>query len=164
MSIRFNADEVFEMAERMEQNAVAYYSTAAGKVSLPAAKQMFEELASWEKKHERTFHSLREQIVADNEKEEVTFDPYGEALQYLHALSDESVFTPADDPLNKVGVEPSFADILSFAIGKERDSIAFYLGMKEMVPSQLGKDKIDAIIKEEMGHVTLLTGKLRENQ
>ena len=48
--------------------------------------------------------------------------------------------------------------ILLAAIGLEKDSIIFYLGMKELVPENLGKNRIDKIIKEEMGHIRLLSG------
>ena len=51
-------------------------------------------------------------------------------------------------------------EILKAAILAEKDSIAFYLGMKEMVPEKFGKTKIDAIIKEEMGHIKLLSYRL----
>ncbi|MCK4782284.1 MAG: hypothetical protein KAV87_00935 [Desulfobacteraceae bacterium] len=36
------------------------------------------------------------------------------------------------------------------AINREKDSIAFSLGMKELVPENRGKEKIDSINKEEM--------------
>ena len=42
----------------------------------------------------------------------------------------------------------------------EKDSIAFYLGMKDMVPDDLGKSNMDAIIREEMSHIQLLSEKL----
>ena len=51
-------------------------------------------------------------------------------------------------------------DILKAAIGAEKDSIVFYLGMKELVPEKLGKDKLDGIIKEEMAHIKLLSSRL----
>ena len=51
-------------------------------------------------------------------------------------------------------------EILKAAIMAEKDSIVFYLGMKEMVPEDFGKAKIDIIIKEEMGHIKLLSGRL----
>ena len=50
-------------------------------------------------------------------------------------------------------------EILKEAILAEKDSIVFYLVMKEMVPENFGKSKIDAIIKEEMAHIKLLSGK-----
>ena len=51
-------------------------------------------------------------------------------------------------------------EILKEAILAEKDSIVFYLGMKELVPENFGKTKIDAIIKEEMAHINLLSSKL----
>ena len=51
-------------------------------------------------------------------------------------------------------------DILMAAIEAEKDSIVFYLGMKDAVPDDLGKSRLDAIIREEMGHVRLLSRKL----
>jgi rubrerythrin len=37
-----------------------------------------------------------------------------------------------------------------------------YLGMKDVVPDHLGKKKLDDIIKEEMGHISLISKKLLE--
>ncbi|MBU4343897.1 MAG: hypothetical protein KKC73_00555, partial [Proteobacteria bacterium] len=54
----------------------------------------------------------------------------------------------------------SMEEILKEAILAEKDSIVFYLGMKEMVPVNSGKTKIDAIIKEEMVHIKLLSSKI----
>ncbi|MCK4603454.1 MAG: hypothetical protein KAU41_01990, partial [Deltaproteobacteria bacterium] len=53
--------------------------------------------------------------------------------------------------------------ILWVAIGLEKASIIFYLGMKELVPESLGKKKIDDIMKEEMGHIRLLSNRLLRN-
>ncbi|MBT7259953.1 MAG: rubrerythrin, partial [Desulfobacula sp.] len=46
------------------------------------------------------------------------------------------------------------------AIQAEKDSIIFYLGMKEIVPEKSGKAKIDDIIKEEMSHIRIIAQKL----
>ena len=53
-------------------------------------------------------------------------------------------------------------EILKTAITAEKDSIVFYLGMKDVVPTHLGKEKLDDIIKEEMGHISLLSKELLE--
>jgi rubrerythrin len=53
--------------------------------------------------------------------------------------------------------EKDFAKkFIRYAMAAEKDSIVFYLGMKDLVPENLGKDKIDQIIKEEMSHIRLL--------
>ncbi len=53
-------------------------------------------------------------------------------------------------------------EILKAALTAEKDSIVFYLGMKDLVPESLGKNKIDDIIKEEMSHIKIIGNKLRE--
>ena len=54
----------------------------------------------------------------------------------------------------------SMKEILKSAIEAEKDSIVFYLGMKDVVPESLGKSRIDHIIKEEMGHIRSLSKEL----
>ena len=51
-------------------------------------------------------------------------------------------------------------EVLKIAIGLEKDSIAFYLGVGQMVPARLGKDKVENIIKDEAGHVVTLSKEL----
>ena len=55
----------------------------------------------------------------------------------------------------------SISDVLSTAIELEKKSILFYVGLKALVPESLGADKVEAIIKEEAGHVALLSSKLK---
>ena len=55
---------------------------------------------------------------------------------------------------SSVALKKSFEELA------EKDSIVFYLGLEHYVPGQCGKDKIRAIIKQEMGHIVLLKDKL----
>jgi len=51
-------------------------------------------------------------------------------------------------------------DSFRMALEREKDSVIFYLGIKDMVSENLGRDKIDGIIKEEMNHVTIISKEL----
>lgn len=155
MSIDFNADEVFEIAEQIERNGANFYRSVAEKVSDTGKKQLLTDLAEMEDEHEQTFKSLRSQLTTD-EKIQTTFDPEGESERYLRALADTRIF------YEKEVDTASFEDILKSAITAEKDSILFYLGMKEIVPAHLGKQKLDSIIKEEMEHISLLSKELLE--
>ena len=42
-------------------------------------------------------------------------------------------------------------------MGLEKDSILFYLGIKDLIPPQSGQDKIDEVIREEQRHVAQLS-------
>ncbi|MCG8473061.1 MAG: ferritin family protein [Desulfobacterales bacterium] len=153
MGLGFNADEIFEMAEQIERNGAKYYREAAEAVTNEADKKFLTELAEMEDDHEVTFGDLRKGLT-DAQKEPLTFDPEGEATQYLKALADTRVF------FEKVMDISSIEGILKGAITAEKDSIVFYLGMKEMVSETRGKERIDAIIKEEMKHIKLLSNRL----
>jgi len=153
MSYDFNADEIFEMAEQIERNGASFYRKAAESINDPAEKKLLLDFAEMEDEHEKTFADLRAGL-AEKEKTSTVFDPEGEAALYLRALADTRVF------FEKKIDTSSMEEILKEAILAEKDSIVFYLGMKEMVPENFGKTKIDAIIKEEMTHIKLLSGKL----
>lgn len=153
MRYDFNVDEIFEMAERMEQNGEAFYRAAAAAVEEETHKKLLLELADMEVDHGKTFKAMRAELTGA-EKAETVFDPEGEAVLYLQALVDTRVF------FEKEVDTSSMERILKDAIGAEKDSIVFYLGMKDAVPEKYGKDKIDRIIKEEMGHVRLLSREL----
>ncbi len=153
MTYDFNADEIFEMAEQIERNGALFYRKAAESVDDPAGKKLLLDFAAMEDVHEKTFAALRKDL-SEKDKAATTFDPEGEAALYLRALADARVF------FEKKIDTSSMKEILMAAILAEKDSIVFYLGMKEMVPEKFGKTKIDAIIKEEMSHIKLLSNRL----
>ena len=153
MSYDFNADEVFEMAEQLERNGNAFYLKAAESVKDPRHVSLLRKLAAMEVDHEKTFKAMR-QSLSSGEKAKTVFDPDGEAALYLKALADSRVFF--EKPIDLSSME----SILKAAIEAEKDSIVFYLGMKNAVPEELGQNRIDAIIREEMGHIRLLSREL----
>ena len=158
MGIRFNADEVFEMAERIEENGAAFYQAAAECVE-PALRQLMTEFAEWERDHKHRFAAMREELSARS-RDSTAFDPDGDAALYLQALASGEVFDVKADPLAELGELPTSAAILEYALGREKDSIVFYVGMRDMVPVRLGRDRVDAIIREEMSHVATLNERL----
>jgi len=157
VGIPFNADEVFEMAEEIERNGGKFYRAAAKK--FPALRNLLLNLADMENQHEKTFAAMRTELSGE-ETESPVFDPDGEAQMYLRVMADGHVFNLRADPGEKLGVIETPQDLLKMAMCVERDSIAFYVGLKESVSAEAGKDKVEAIIREEMGHIAILNEKL----
>ena len=153
MSYDFSADEIFEMAGQLERNGAAFYRKAAQGIADAAGKELLTRLAAMEDDHEKTFAAMRKELAA-REKTATVFDPEGESVAYLKALADTRVFFEKEIDTS------SMKEILKAAIEAEKDSIVFYLGMKEAVPEKLGKDRLDSVIKEEMGHIRLLSKEL----
>ncbi len=155
MAYVFNMNEILEMAEQIERNGAAFYRNAAKGISDSQKSEYLLELAQMEDQHEKTFASLRAQL-SEKEKIPTIFDPEDETVLYLRALADTRVF------FEKKIDTSSMEEILKEALTAEKDSIVFYLGMKDLVPEKFGKEKIDSIIKEEMAHIKLLGKKLVE--
>ena len=159
MSMAFNADEVFEMAEQIERNGGKFYRLAAKK--FPEVSKLLLELAAMEDKHLKTFADMRAELTG-TEIEQPVFDPDGQAQMYLRAMADGHVFDIKNDPAEKLADKDTPEEVLKMAIGAERDSIVFYAGLKDAVSDRAGKDKVEDIIKEEMGHIVILNQKLQD--
>jgi len=153
MAFDFNAKDVFEMAKQIERNGTKFYTTAAAGVTGDAEKKLLLHLAKMEEKHEQTFADLEKELT-EKETTPTAFDPNDEAALYVKALADTKVFFD-----KKIDVT-SMKEILKDAITAEKDSIVFYLGMRDLVPGKLGGQRIDDIIKEEMAHIRILSKEL----
>lgn len=157
MGTTFNADEVFEMAEQIERNGAKFYRAAAEK--LPEVRQMLLDLAVMEDEHEKTFADMRAQLSAP-EQEPNVFDPEGEVQTYLRVIADGQVFNVKAEPTEQLKGQVTAEGVLEMAIGMEKESIAFYAALKECVPPRAGRDKVQAIIREEFVHISILSEKL----
>ena len=155
MCYNFNADEIFEIAEQIERKGANFYRTAEENITDEDKKKLLIHLAEMEDDHEKTFKTLRDEL-SENEKTMTTFDPEDETADYLRLLADTRVF------YEKEVDATSLNEVFKTAITAEKDSIVFYLGMKNVVPSHQGKNWLDRIIKEEMDHIRLLSKELLE--
>ena len=147
------------MAEQIERNGGKFYRAAAEK--FPAVRDILLILAAMEDKHEKTFADMRTEL-SGTELQEVVFDPDEQAQKYLRAMADGHVFDIKANPAEKLTNKDTPEEVLKMAIGAERDSIAFYIGLKDGVSNRAGKDKVDDIIKEEMSHIVTLNEKLQD--
>ena len=159
MGVSFNADEVFEMAEQIERNGATFYREAAGKVTGQEMKDMFLNMASMEDGHLQTFQSMRKELAAV-EKAETAFDPYNEASLYLQTMADGKGSEGMKSPTEKLTGKESAQELLEIAIGAEKNSVLFYVGLKDLVSAKAGRDKVEAIIREEVKHVADLRRQL----
>jgi len=150
---KFNAKEILEMAEQIEKNGYTFYRKAAADVKDPSIQSFLNELAEMEVKHEAIFTEMKN-ALSDSEKEEIVFDPYEETALYIQALADTRVF------YQKQIDTSSAEEVLKEAIVAEKESIVFYLGMKDMVSNASGKERIDEIIREEMKHIQIIGNQL----
>jgi len=161
MSVTYNADEILEMAVKIEQNGRRYYLKASEVVELPAAKSLFQELADWESEHERLFGSMRDKFAANRDLFPV-FDPDLASSSYLQAIADEKVFEAQAIEEELQNIPNDVFAIIKRAVQREKDAIVFFSALLNMVPDDFGKEDVQNIIQEEYGHIKYLVDKKKE--
>ena len=159
MTEKFNPFEIFELAEQVERNGARFYRRAAEIVDDEHTRELLLTFARMEEDHERTFAQLKTELTPAGESDSMVA-PHGEASEYLKAFADGVLFSPDTDPAEHIGTDATLTSILRTAITAEKDTIALYVGLREMVPGEEQKARIDAIVREEMGHATQLSNEL----
>ncbi|MEK7399666.1 MAG: ferritin family protein [Candidatus Poribacteria bacterium] len=168
MSVKFNIDEIFEMAEQIERNGQIFYRHA-GNIMPPESEsqKLMLLLADMEIKHEKIFADMRKDILNQNAMDSILnpdFDPDGLAGMYLRAIVDGKIFNLIKPPDEYFTENETAENLLKSAIQREKDAIIFYLGIKESISKDFGQDKVDLIIKEEMSHITYISNEIKRRQ
>lgn len=156
MSTYLNADEAFEVARQIERNGVRFYRAAAER--FPDMGPLLLDLADMEDEHEKTFAATQDRFREWDPQD--LFDPDDQAGMYLRALAEGKIFDTKADPVVLLGDKKTPQDVLIMAIGLEKDSILYYVGLKATMAKQSDKDKVEAIIAEEIAHIVTLSKKI----
>jgi len=162
MALVYNADELFEIAEQIERNGAKFYRQAAEATKDTLSSEILLSLAAWEDQHEKLFAKMREELSKED-RESAFLDRDNQAALYLQAAADSHIFNVNDISGMLKGTETA-EEILRVALSFEKDSVVFFLAMKQLIPESLGKDKISGILDEEMDHVAIVTSHIKRLQ
>lgn len=152
MTVKFNAKEVFEIAEDIEENGAVFYRTAAG--MHPKHADLLNRFAAMEEEHKATFASMKQSIMGMDD--EILNDPNAETSLYLESIADTHGGEGTPGMATQLTGTESVEEIMDMAVHAEKKSILFYVGLKDMVPESLGRKHVDRIIAEEKQHVIIL--------
>ena len=159
MATMFNANEVYQIGVEIEKNGKAFYQAAAEAAEDPATEKLFKDLSAWEESHVELFENLKRQLPAEGGGFDVS-DPDGEMTRYLKANADSHVFVINTDMPQLVQQCGSPVEVLNMAIRFEKDSVALYASMKNVVPEDMGRDTIDRLVQEELSHVSIIQSRI----
>jgi rubrerythrin len=143
---KYSINELVEFAVEIEKHGNLFYTAQATRTKNLEAKKLFELLADQENQHRQKYARLLEQVDHSANIGSTYSDDYS---NYLQAIVENVVFTK-DEPMIT-----NDADVIEYAIGKEKDSILFYREMIGMVAAQYA-DTIQSIIEEEQYHIVQL--------
>ena len=155
----FNIDEVLAMAQQIERNGADFYRQAVDVVSEADVKELLSKLAEWEVGHEKLFSRIRSELA--DKQSSPTVDPDSEAEYYLRFMGDEHVFGPGSEPAKVLAGCHGSDDIIGVALAFEKDTILFFVAMKNAMPSSDMVPHVERLIREEFGHIAYLNKRRR---
>ena len=159
MVITYTADEIFEMAEESERNAAEFYREAAEICTSEDTRKLLLDMSATEDEHLETFQNMREKLAAEEGLS--IFDPLGRSAMYLQAMADARSWEGRISPMQDLSGNETAKEIIEIALEAEKEMVVFYVGLKDMVYFQAGKNKVEDIIIEELSHISVLLKKLK---
>jgi len=160
MTTAFNVDEIYEIAEEIKRQGAKFYREAAKHASDKKTKQMLLDMAAMEDNHLGALDVMRKQLHTQ-EIGEISYDPENEAALYLRTIADAHGWEGKKGPTEKLTGCEEIKDILEMAINSEKDSVAFYIALKNLVPVSAGRDQVELIITEELSHIRILLSHIK---
>ena len=161
MILGFNANEIFEVAIQIEENGRLFYEKSGEMVEDIDIKDLFKDLAKKEQEHKNAFVSMKSQLP-ESAKKPIAWDPDNETEAYLKMMADINIFKAGVNVEKKLEQIKDVKDAIKFAIGFEKDSILFYVLIKDSTEEDKGREFIDKLIEEEKEHLRKLSRELRK--
>ncbi len=152
MANTYTANEIVEIGVQIEINGRDFYNVLVERSKNKDAKTIFEHLRNEEEKHIAKFREILNSAHKYEPKEAYP----EEYFAYMNSLASEQVFTKKDKGKEVAKSIKDEKEAVDLGIKAEEDSIAFYKGMKKIVPED-NKKIIDVVIGEETDHLRRLT-------
>lgn len=150
---RWGAAEVFALAERIERLSVEFYAKAAEIMNNPTVAAVLRGFVQQEMEHAQTFHDFWLAANASNQSQ-------GAMPDYLEAAAAGKLFDASKHPATRWTGRETLLEVLEASLGFEKEAIALYIGLRSLAVSAEGRAQIERIIREEMRHITQLSGLL----
>lgn len=140
--------EILQFAIEKERESQALYREMLEREVNPGTKKLFEYLVEQEKQHELFYAELLEH----EEKQQTP--KVQEDSEYVAYMRELIATSRKNAPVSELDFSDHHA-VIDYAIAREKDSVIFYVNLKECVSETAHMD-IDKIIKEEGKHIAAL--------
>ncbi len=161
METRFNVFEILQIAEKIERNGAKFYLKTAELFDDPEVRDTCYKLAAWKARHEKILTQRRKRF-SEQTGEFGTFDPDNYVLSNPRVMAGLAVFATKPGSLKGPLRREDRPEIFKDAIGRAKEAIVFYRGLKDFTRDPASEETIDKIIKEESRHIRLLTEQLQQ--
>ncbi len=149
MGTLFRMGELLDFAVEREEESYNLYKQLAETIEKDELKELFTQLMHEEMTHKDTYRGMLSAVEGEKTPGVADDDEYG---LYLETLIDQQRRLSASPPVTVNNV----TDVLDYAIGREKDAVLFYVGLKEFVPKK-NRSTVEEIIKEEGRHIVKIS-------
>jgi rubrerythrin len=160
MEDKFDAYEVFTIAQSIEENTIKFYEKACEMHNKENECDFLLKLADMEKEHKEKYAHMQAQIKKEPVKQ-TKADLFTDIDLYLKAVLDSESVEGSQFARMLIRGDESLREVLLIAIDLEKETILFYIGLKDLLTNTEDKEVVDKIIQEEKGHIVTLVGELR---
>jgi rubrerythrin len=153
-----DARELIRIAKRDEDVGAEFYEALAEKTKDGKLSERFLEIREQELSHSKRFQGMLDELSDYVPREEQAGDYEG----YYNSFLSKRPYMETDDA---VAMARSIADDIEgikLALSQEKNTLLFFLEMKELIPSNQHKEFVQIVIDEERGHITELSEMLLE--
>lgn len=145
---QYSLVEIIEQAVQTEKLGNELYSSMAERFAKDQKLRiLFETLAARELAHKKTFSDLKESL-GDQKIENPE-----EVSNFLRAVVESEFFLGSHKSLPSLEHLRSIDDAVKYALGFEKETLLYFLGLRDIVKE---KGTIDEIITEEKKHIAWL--------
>jgi rubrerythrin len=142
----FSANELLDMAIKLEKNGEAVYRNAISKVVKPELIAMLEWMADEEVKHANFFSKLKHELETNRANpfmEEMSRELFDDLLGDKNFSLKEVDFSLIENS----------EDLIAIFIEFERDSVIFYKVLEPFIEDPADRKQLKEIIEEENCHI-----------
>jgi rubrerythrin len=156
MAAGLSLDDLFRIAERVENRGAQFYRLVAESCADSAGQKIFEGLAQMEAEHEEVFAGIRKHVL----KLEGQRGLAPQAGARFRIVFDVVLGGLMKDLQGRFRGKTSSGDILREAIAFEKDTIVFLAELGNTIDDPADRKKIQLILREELAHVFTLSAQL----
>jgi len=142
----FSANEILDMAIKLEKSGEVVYRDAIEKVSNPEFIKLLEWMADEEVKHANWFAELKLKLA------QKSVNPFMEKMSrelFNDLLGDENFFLRDVDFSSVSEID----DLIAMFIEFEKDSVRFYQVLEPFIEDPVSLESLEKIIDEENHHI-----------
>jgi len=149
----FTAQDIFDIAIRLEENGEKTYREAIAHVPDEELKALLAWMAKEEQYHASWFSQQKDRLIKGEDHQ---------LMQQLSSALVEDVVQDQAFSLQEVDFSTikTVGEMIRIFIGFEDDTIAFYEVLKTLVMDEEVSSQLDRIIAEERNHITEFQNRL----